>query len=432
MTASTRVLTLLAALLALAPVSALPAGSAQGQPVGQPFSAQAMAERFAQTLPTGRSSAAVAEPPERPAESAGPPMAWDDLRRSLDAMGRWLAACESRPQRKLNFARLARVAQSAGETSHTRTVQVQTDFAAGLQMLAQAVQHMTAARDTVRAPSAEAAWAAEVLGELTAVGARLAADGLQRARAGGVDNQRMAAAAHAYQNGLALMQRGDHVQAFGQFAPSITVGNLPVFNLDRFERNLNDAFGTQTVGYQYAIARDGVLASASVYGTTGLARTNANPPNTSQVATKETNIASISETITAMVLLKLLEERNVSVDSPIAQWLPADWALGPGIRLDSNEPLSFRELLTHRSGLNANRNTAYRYADLQGYAAAGIVPADKVWTYQNANFAMFRVVIPYLRYGANGVNGISALVPFAPFEEVIAGLYIETVRGYAF
>jgi hypothetical protein len=70
--------------------------------------------------------------------------------------------------------------------------------------------------------------------------------------------------------------------------------------------------------------------------------------------------------------------------------------------------------------------------DLQNYAAAGIDAADKSWKYQNANFAMFRVAIPYLRYGANGVNAIASLVPFAPFDEVLAGLYIDTVREYAF
>ena len=45
---------------------------------------------------------------------------------------------------------------------------------------------------------------------------------------------------------------------------------------------------------------------------------------------------------------------------------------------------------------------------------------------------MFRVAIAYLRYGENGVNNIAALIPFAPFEEVIAALYIEAVRDIAF
>lgn len=438
--ASFAALATFAAMLAGTPTPTLSADSAHMARHGRSFSAQATAERVAQTLRTGRSSGAEVELADPPTQPPGELMAWDDLRRSLDAVDRWLAVYEARTQREAAFARLARASQRAAAEAHKAMVQVHTDFAAGLGRLEKAVRLMAVARDTVRRHSQEAAWATQVMKEFTAAASRLAADGLQRARAGGVNSQRLNAAAHAYQDGLALMALGNYVQAFGQFAPSITVGSIPVFDLDRFESNLNTAFGQQTVGYQYAIARDGALARASVFGTTGLARTNANPPNTSQVATKEMNIASISKTITAMVLLRLLDDRNLSVDSPIAPWLPANWVLGAGIAPIAGpqpqpQPLSFRDLLTHTSGLNANLNLSYRYSNLQSYALAGIVPADKVVNppvYQNANYAMFRVAIPYLRYGANGVNQIASLVPFAPFDEVIAGLYIETVRDYAF
>ena len=430
-------LTLVAAMLALLPAPVMAADPRSAQHVGRPFSAEATARRVAQTLQTGRSSSEPVQLADPPTGPPGPAMAWDDLRRALDSVDRWLAANATRSPREPAFAQLARMSHHAASEAHRDMVQVQTDFAGALRQLHKAVRLMTTARGMVRRDSQQAAWATQALNDFTAVGARLAEDGLQRARSGGVDTQRLNAAAHALQDGLALMLRGHHVQALGQFELGITVGAIPVFNLDRFEQNLNDAFGLQTVGYQYAIGRDGVLARSSVFGTTGLARTNADPPNTSQVATKEMNIASISKTITATVLLRLLDERNLSVDSPIAPWLPANWVLGAGIGPGPgpirSPSLSFRDLLTHLSGLNANQNTAYRYADLQNYAAAGIVPADKeVFTYQNANFAMFRVAIPYLRYGANGVNQIASLVPFAPFDEVIAGLYIETVRDYAF
>ncbi len=401
-------------------------------------SVEETARRVALTLRTGRSSIEPVQLADPPTVPVGAMMAWDDLQLTLQAMDRWLAA-HAAPQstaapHEQAFARLARLSRQAAAESHTEMVQVHTDFASALRLLEKAVRLMTSARATLKRHSPQAIWATQVLHDLTAVAARLAEDGLQRARNGGVDGQRLNAAAHALQQGLALLQAGQHLQAFGSFGLGITVGAIPVFNMDRFESNLNDAFGPQTVGYQYAIGHNGALARASGLGLTGLARTDADPPNTSQVASKEINIASISKTITAMVLLRLLEQRNVSVDSPIAPWLPASWVLGAGIGpVPAGPQLSFRELLTHRSGLNANLNTSYQYADLQNYAAAGISAADKlVTTYQNANFAMFRVVIPYLRYGSDGVDNIAALVPFASFDEVIAGLYIETVRDLAF
>lgn len=453
MSASVAALSLMAVLLAVTPIPSLATDDTRAQSVSRVHSVQVTAERVARTLRSGRSSGTPVELADPPIQAPGEPMAWDDLRRSLDSVDRWLAEYEATLPREADFARRARASQQAALGAHKVMVQLETDFAAGMRQLEHAVRLMAAARDTARRQNqasrcvaacscgtCEAAWATQVMKEFTAAASRLAADGLQRARAGGVSIQRLNAATHAYQDGLALMALGNFVQAFGQFAPSITVGAIPVFDLDRLEMNLNAAFGQQTVGYQYAIARDGALARASVYGTTGLARTNTNPPNTSQVATKEMNIASISKTITATVLLRMLEERNLSVDSPIAPWLPANWVLGagigPGPGPQRRQPLSFRDLLTHRSGLNANlKDQPYRYANLQSYVAAGIVPADKLVSpppYQNANFAMFRVAIPYLRYGANGVNQIASLVPGAPFDEVIAGLYIETVRDYAF
>ena len=63
---------------------------------------------------------------------------------------------------------------------------------------------------------------------------------------------------------------------------------------------------------------------------------------------------------------------------------------------------------------------------------AVIVQSDKATeVYQNANFAMFRVAIPYLRYGENGVNQIAPWRRSRP-SQVIAGLDIQTVRDYAF
>lgn len=408
--------------------------TAHARHAGRTQSIEETARRVAQTLRTGRSSIEPVELADPPTLPVGPAMAWDDLQSTLQAMDRWLAAHQATAPHDHAFARQARLSRQAAGAAHTDMVQVQTDFAAALRQLEKAVRFMTDARAAHKPGSPQAIWATQVLHDLTAVAARLAEDGVQRARNGGVDSQRLNAAAQALQQGLALLQRGQHLQAFGAFGLGITVGAIPVFDLDRFEANIVDAFGPQTVGYQYAIGRDGVLARASGFGLTGLARTNADPPNTSQVASKEMNIASISKTITATVLLRLLEQRNVSVDSPIAAWLPANWVLGAGIGpVPAGPQLSFRELLTHRSGLNANLNTSYRFADLQNYAAAGIAAGDKlITTYQNANFAMFRVAIPYLRYGANGVNNIAALVPFAPFDEVIAGLYIETVRDLAF
>lgn len=392
------------------------------------------AERVREILQTGRST--QREPPPvvtAPPVSPPPPTAWNDLRRTIQSTQRWLANFRPDGPRDRAFVSLATNAQRRARDAFQAMFQVETDFLGALRHLQKAAQDLGNARKRVAAGSAEDTWAVGVLNELADVGVRLAEDGLLRARRGGVPSARLDEAARALEEGLRLKAAGIYVLAFDQFENGVLAGAIPAFDLDRFEQNIINVFQLQTVGYQYAIARDGLLVRSSVPGETGLARTNADLPNTSQSGNKEINIASISKPITAMVLLRLLEERNYSVDNPIAPWLPSSWPLGPGIGPGPDPQLTFRELLNHVSGLDANQNRGYLFGDLGVYAILGINQADKqIEVYQNANFAMFRVAIPYLRYGENGVNQIAALVPFAPFDEVIAGLYIATVQDYAF
>ncbi len=428
-----RLVTPIASMVMLGMLLAPPARTAEassdgdGRPRPRPSSIDDTARRVAEMLRASRPRVELPLAQAPPDEPLARSMAWEDLDDTLEAIDRWLASDDAATGRALAFRNLVTASRRTAGGAYDAMVQVRTDFAGALRQLEQAVRVLTAARTVVRAGSPGAAWADQIMNQLTAVGARLAEDGLLRARMGGVDPQRIDRAARALAEGLDFKARGDYVNAFDGFADGLTVGAVPQFDLDLFEDNLDDVFDPETVGFQYAIARNGVLERVSEYGQTGLARTNADVPQESQVGTKEINIASISKPLTAMVLLHLLDDRNVDIDSPIAPWLPADWVLGPNMA-----QLTFRELLTHTSGLNANLNSDYRYDDLRDYAEAGINPADKTFKYQNANFAMFRVAIPYLRFGANGVDGIAALVPFAPFAEVIAGIYIETVREIAF
>ena len=435
---SHRMLAVVAGALACLVVSAPIGGAAaQGKSAALPLkgvSLEETATRVRDILQTGRTSGEV-PPPDSPAppSSPPPPTAWSNLRLTIQAADQWLKEFNARFPKSQAFVSLATNSQRRAEAAYRAMIQVETDFLGALRHLQKAARDLNNARGKVRRGSVEDAWAVRILNELTDVGARLAEDGILRARKGGVPPSRLDAAARALEEGLRLKAAGIYVLAFDRFEDGVFAGAIPVFDLDLFEQNIIDAFDLESVGYQYSIARNGLLVRGSTFGETGLARTNADPPNTSQVASKEINIASISKTITATVLLRLLDERNESVDNPIAPWLPSSWPLGPGVGPGLDPQLTFRDLLNHVSGLDANQNRDYRYADLASYAAAGIIQSDKASeVYQNANFAMFRVAIPYLRYGENGVNQIAALAPFAPFEEVIAGLYIQTVRDYAF
>jgi hypothetical protein len=235
---------------------------------------------------------------------------------------------------------------------------------------------------------------------LASVSREIAQNLIARARIGGVPPRIVSRGLQDLLIGDRLLAAGNYAGAAGHYGEAIAVGNQLRFNLDQFHVNLLLAFENQSVGYSYAIAVGGQLqrSGAGGLGENGFARTSADPPETPQSPTKEMNIASISKPITAVALLRLMEANGVDPDDSIAPYLPPSWTLGPCIpEGQCSSDLTFRDLLTHRSGLDANNNGPYDYASLQSYVAQGVNPALKTFQYQNANFALLaRVLVPML------------------------------------
>ena len=355
------------------------------------------------------------------------PTAWRELAQTTMVMTAYLQRIPG-GQTASPFGRLASQAVKFAQEALTDLIQVETDFPGALQNLKQSVFQLTFASQYA-ADSAERQFAGRVQSRLAGVGVWLAWDGIVRAYSAGLRDDRLSRALTALRTAAAQVAAGQYVVAFEQLGPGVIVGNLPYFRLDLYEQNIRNAFEGQVVGYQYAIAKQGLLVSTRQ---DGVARTSADPPATPQSASKEMNIASVSKTITATVLVQLLEDKGISVDSSIEPYLPASWVRGPGV-----DDLSFRSLLTHSSGLDDNRNRDYRLADLESYIAAGVegvnddgVKYKDIFQYQNANFALFRVAIPYLLYGEDGIQEIYEDFAFT-FEDMIAWLYIDAVRIYA-
>jgi CubicO group peptidase (beta-lactamase class C family) len=96
--------------------------------------------------------------------------------------------------------------------------------------------------------------------------------------------------------------------------------------------------------------------------------------------------ASVSKLITAMAMTKLLPSRNISPDGTIARWLPKPWVRGPGV-----DRLTFRQLLTHTSGLVAlNEPGPVDYQFMKDQVAIGVVGG---MGYRNMNYGLCRILI---------------------------------------
>jgi len=191
--------------------------------------------------------------------------------------------------------------------------------------------------------------------------------------------------------------------------------NAPEFDIDVFEQNVIDGM-LGTVGWAYVINQDGNLARSGAFGD---AR-SADDGQLDFTTSKHINIASITKFLTAIAVMQLLDERNLTVDDEIEPWLPADWTLGPGV-----DELTFRDLMSHGSGLNST-NTNFSGTLCYDCLAAVIeegVTQSKAYNYLNANFALFRVMIPMMWAGLQG--GPAFVIPTEATTSAIYAEYVE-------
>jgi CubicO group peptidase (beta-lactamase class C family) len=179
------------------------------------------------------------------------------------------------------------------------------------------------------------------------------------------------------------------------------IGPLPtpaieMFDMDAFEQNIRSALDGKTVGYAYAIYQNSQLKRAGGAG-------KAVVPSTDMTPYRRVSMLSMSKTITAAALMRtfeILQARGQAVGpgSPIAPWLPHDWAHG----LDVHR-ISFADLLRHESGLRAwalpgDDPDLYRNLRMT-IARSGWDGQYRVHNYCNCNFALLRVLIPHLLHG---------------------------------
>jgi CubicO group peptidase (beta-lactamase class C family) len=180
---------------------------------------------------------------------------------------------------------------------------------------------------------------------------------------------------------------------------------------------LEKKFQGKSVGYSIVVTHSN---GARQERAGGLARRAPDPNPRAMSVNDRYNIASVSKTITAAAVLKLLHEKNISVDAPIHPYLPSSWTLGPNVKT-----ITFRQLLTHRAGIRCGGEVTYD--NLKSCIAGGINLADKTeWKYNNSNFGLFRILIPHV-----ASPGLS-VPPFVGAASFYGTAYMSYVRNKVF
>ena len=182
---------------------------------------------------------------------------------------------------------------------------------------------------------------------------------------------------------------------------------------DRLEAKLKN----KSVGYSFTVVSQNGL-SVSRAGGDARRAPDANPRK--MTADDKFNVASVSKTITAAAVMKLLHEKKIKVDDPVHPYLPSSWKLGEKINT-----ITFRQLLTHRSGIPCEAEVTY--ANLKSCMEKGFGVKVVEQKYNNINYALFRVIIPRL----NGFKE-SPTIDDKTASIVFAGLYADYVQNKIF
>jgi hypothetical protein len=177
--------------------------------------------------------------------------------------------------------------------------------------------------------------------------------------------------------------------------------NAREFDINLFEQNIRKALDGKSIGYAYAINHNGLLKKEGANGYAVLAQDLAkdgiilDPKGVKQSARKRMNIASVTKTLTATTVLKILQDKlakdaaNLTIESKVNPFLPAFWKRGPGVA-----DLTFKELLSQMSGMNLEYDTDIE--GLKNWIAKGVTREKSDYKYKNSNLAIFRIIIPYL------------------------------------
>jgi CubicO group peptidase (beta-lactamase class C family) len=135
------------------------------------------------------------------------------------------------------------------------------------------------------------------------------------------------------------------------------------------------------------------------------------------------HVASCSKLITGIAMTKVLNDKQISYDSPIVNHLPDYWAKGPNL-----DKITFRHLMTQTSGFNYGvKSSASDYVFMKSQVAAGVTHLGQYW-YQNMNFGLCRILISTIN--GNIAPGTTASDAF--WDLVTIQSYVKYVQDHVF
>jgi CubicO group peptidase (beta-lactamase class C family) len=147
---------------------------------------------------------------------------------------------------------------------------------------------------------------------------------------------------------------------------------------------------SQSMGYSYFVMHSGQVVTQGV----NYARASQDPPRETWTADTRINLASVSKSVTAVAVMKLLSDYGHAVDDPFYPLVKNQFPnVGPGV-----DKVTIRNLLEMKSGMvvDGTLNPANIWTFLSTYLQAQNVPPTapgNVEAYSNTNFTILQALI---------------------------------------
>jgi CubicO group peptidase (beta-lactamase class C family) len=188
------------------------------------------------------------------------------------------------------------------------------------------------------------------------------------------------------------------------------------FDVDAFGQGLHAALKNSVAGYVMRLRQHG----ATIYTLEwNWAKAPADGSEGWQPGVRM-HVASVSKLLTAMAMTRVLNEKHISYDAKIIDWLPKYWTKGPHI-----DQITFRDLMTHRSGFNTGKSDS-DFNFMKANVAAGVT-AHGSYHYQNMNFGLCRILISTIM-GVLPTTAVFSIPFLSNFNDLVWDF--TTINGY--
>ncbi|MEM6345710.1 MAG: serine hydrolase [Bacteroidota bacterium] len=158
-------------------------------------------------------------------------------------------------------------------------------------------------------------------------------------------------------------------------------------DLEKFAQGIENRLDGKVMKYGYHIRSGFAVHEKAV----GLAKTIVDGGNVNFTVNQRFNPASVTKTITAVALLRAMEQNDIGIHQSIRPYLPTSWNAHSSIN-----GITFEQVLAHKSGFRNSVAGSYDHAGVKNAIEAGVKAADKIEKYQNINYAVARVLLAYI------------------------------------